>query len=342
MAIVLLLQTHGQLTAGALAEMLETSERTIRRDLDALLVSGVPLYSIRGRGGGWTLLDGHHLNLSGFTVDEARALFLVAGARPPASAGGDAGPQPKSSELQSALRKLLAALPEPLRHEASAAEGAVVVDSSGWGLPTETTPHLAALQAAVLDRRQVDLDYAKPGGGPERRRVHPYGLVSKRGVWYLLGGTEVGRRTFRLSRIHGVSQTGHPAELPPDFDLANEWDESQRDFAERMRVVQVDLEVADHAVLRLSAAVGGRVRAEEHGDPGNDTEPGWRRITATFPHVRAAAASLAPFGDTVQVLEPRELRDELRTLGEALVRANRSSPKATRCPAPAQSRSTVA
>jgi predicted DNA-binding transcriptional regulator YafY len=324
-AIVLLLQTHGQLTAGALAEMLDTSERTIRRDLDALLVSGVPLYSLRGRGGGWTLLGGHHLNLSGFTVDEARALFLVAGARPPTNTAEGANAEPKSGELQSALRKLLAALPEPLRHEASAAEGAVVVDSSGWGHPTETSPHLAELQAAVLDRRQVDLEYAKPGGGPERRRVHPYGLVTKRGVWYLLGGTDAGRRTFRLSRIHAVSRTEAPVELPPDFDLANEWDESQRDFAERMRVVQVELEVADHAVLRLSAAVRGWASAEEHDDPSGDTEAGWRRITATFPHVGAAAASLAPFGDTVRILEPRELRDELRALGEALVRSNRAS-----------------
>ena len=67
-AILLLLQTHGQLTAADLAERLETSERTIRRDLDALGAAGVPVYAQRGRGGGWALLGGHRLNLSGLTT----------------------------------------------------------------------------------------------------------------------------------------------------------------------------------------------------------------------------------------------------------------------------------
>jgi predicted DNA-binding transcriptional regulator YafY len=86
-AIILLLQTRGQLTAGELAELLDTSERTVRRDLDALLTAGVPLYSQRGRGGGWALLGGHRLNLTGFTVEEAQALFLVAGTGSSAVAG---------------------------------------------------------------------------------------------------------------------------------------------------------------------------------------------------------------------------------------------------------------
>lgn len=51
-AIVLLLQVHGRMTAPDIAERLETSERTIRRDLEALCMAGVPLFPQRGRTGG--------------------------------------------------------------------------------------------------------------------------------------------------------------------------------------------------------------------------------------------------------------------------------------------------
>ena len=54
-AILLLLQQRGQVTAGEVAEELEVSERTARRDLEALGMSGLPIYSQQGRGGGWRL-----------------------------------------------------------------------------------------------------------------------------------------------------------------------------------------------------------------------------------------------------------------------------------------------
>ncbi len=74
-AIVLLLQTRAQMTARDLAERLEAFERTIRRDLDALSFAGVPIYAQRGRNGGWRLLGGHRIDLSGLTFGEPCTLL---------------------------------------------------------------------------------------------------------------------------------------------------------------------------------------------------------------------------------------------------------------------------
>jgi predicted DNA-binding transcriptional regulator YafY len=52
MAILLLLQQREQVTAAEVARELEVSERTARRDLDALAIAGVPVYSLQGRGAG--------------------------------------------------------------------------------------------------------------------------------------------------------------------------------------------------------------------------------------------------------------------------------------------------
>src|SRR3954449_12710278 len=79
-AVLLLLQTRGRVTVAEVARELEVSSRTARRDLEALGVAGVPVYSSAGRGGGWSLVGGARTDLTGLTVDEARALFLAVGA----------------------------------------------------------------------------------------------------------------------------------------------------------------------------------------------------------------------------------------------------------------------
>jgi predicted DNA-binding transcriptional regulator YafY len=103
-AVLLLLQTRGRVTAAQVAGELEVSERTARRDLEALGLAGVPVYSSAGRGGGWALVGGARTDLTGLTAGEARALFLAAG---PSTTG--------APDVQAALRKLLGALPAPLR-----------------------------------------------------------------------------------------------------------------------------------------------------------------------------------------------------------------------------------
>src|ERR1700712_342536 len=150
-AILLLLQSRGHVTAGEVAAELEVSERTARRDLEALGVAGLPVYSRQGRNGGWELLGGARTDLSGLNAAEARALFLVAG---PSSTA--------TPDVKAALRKLVRALPEPFRLDAEAASGAVGIDPTAWGsnAPERPTPlHLEALQQAVIQGEQVVLDY---------------------------------------------------------------------------------------------------------------------------------------------------------------------------------------
>src|SRR5205085_9249697 len=120
--------------------------KTARRDLEALSIAGIPVYSQPGRGGGWALVGGARTDLSGLTAAEARTLFLVAG---PSSA--------VTPEAKAALRKLVRALPETFRAEAEKAASAIVLDPARWGGKAPSTPpHLEALQHAVIDGVQID------------------------------------------------------------------------------------------------------------------------------------------------------------------------------------------
>ena len=58
-SLVSILGREGRTTAASLAERLEVSERTILRDLEVLSGSGVPVYAVRGPGGGFQLLEGY-------------------------------------------------------------------------------------------------------------------------------------------------------------------------------------------------------------------------------------------------------------------------------------------
>ncbi|ASO22738.1 putative DNA-binding transcriptional regulator YafY [Actinoalloteichus hoggarensis] len=301
-AALLLLQVRGRVTAAELAEELEVSVATARRDLDALSAAGVPVYSQPGRGGGWSLIGGARTDLSGLTAPEARALFLLLG---PATA--------TTPELRTAVRKLLRALPEGFRDEAGAAADTVLVDPTRWGTPRSVRPVLVTmLQAAVVDRRKVRLTYAGRGRERTDRLVDPWGLVDKNGVWYLMAGTDRGRRTFRVDRILDAVTTEVPAERPHDLALSAIWDqvvdevERRRSLVSTAAIVDVELLPALRGQFGLHCAVGDRV---------DDRRV---RVRLAAPTAEMIAIELAGWGARVQVTESAAVRAELARIGAEL------------------------
>jgi predicted DNA-binding transcriptional regulator YafY len=303
-ATLLLLQRRGQVTAAEVAEELEVSERTARRDLEALGLAGLPIYSVQGRNGGWRLAGEGRTDLSGLSAAEARALFLVAG---PSSTA--------TPEVRAALRKLVRALPEGFRAQAEAASAALLVDPRRWdqdeGRPGPP-PHLDALQDAVIDGVQVELGYVDRDGAASRRRVHPLGLVSKGRSWYLVAGTDRGQRTFRVDRVASVERTEEPAVRPPDFDLAAAWGGVSEAVDELRLPVRVRALVDAGAVQVLRWMLGTRLSI------GAAAPDGRVEVDVRGHHVPAIAGELAGLGAAVEVLEPAEVRDRLAQLGAEL------------------------
>ncbi|MDP9073913.1 MAG: WYL domain-containing protein [Actinomycetota bacterium] len=302
-ATLLILQARGRVTAGEVAEQLEVSERTARRDLEALGMAGIPVYSQQGRGGGWSLLGGARTDLSGLTAAEARALFLVTG---PSSAA--------TPEVKAALRKLVRALPESFRAEAEAAATAVVVDPASWGRGGAGPPpeHLEPLQHAVVTGVQVRLGYAGRDRPAGERIVHPLGLVAKNSVWYLVGDTDAGLRTFRVSRVTSVTLTAEPVRRPDGFDLAEAWRSIAATVDERRASFRISLLVDPRLVPVLRHMFGATVRIGRRlGDGRVELDVGGRSA-------EAVAAEVAGFGTSVEVTAPVEGRRFLARLGADL------------------------
>ncbi|GAA4375468.1 helix-turn-helix transcriptional regulator [Agromyces bauzanensis] len=305
-ATLLTLQARGRVTAAQLAEELEISVATVRRDLEALSSAGIPVYPQPGRGGGWQLLGGARTDLSGLTAPEARALFLLVG--PAASVDPDA---------KAALRKLVRALPETFRADAASAAEAIVIDPDDWGEPpTERPALLPVLESAVVARRRVRIRYAAWNRDPADRLVDPWGLVRKRDHWYLLAGVGGAERTYRVDRILEAEVTDAPAERPDGLDLAEVWERVTAAVDAQRAAASATILVDTGIVPLLSTQFGQRAVEAESVDPIRS------RVRVTAPTEQLLARGLAGWSEYVEVLEPASVRTELRRLGEALVRRN--------------------
>jgi predicted DNA-binding transcriptional regulator YafY len=306
-AALLILQSKGRITAAELAQELEVSERTARRDLEGLALAGVPVYSQPGRGGGWELVGGARTDLSGLTADETRALFLIA------------GPGAATPAVRAALRKLVRALPATFRSQAEAAAGAVMRDSAGWDHAEPVTPvHLEALQRALIEGVQVELGYRRRDGEISLRTVHPLGLVVKNGTWYLIGDTTAGQRTFRVSRVRTLTATDRPIVRPDDFDLAEAWRSIVTNIDAQRAPVAVSLRTDERTLDVLRYMFGSRV-GEESVDPS-----GRATVEVRAQSELMLARQLAGFADAIEILAPAAVRDHLAVIGRGLVRRHTS------------------
>ncbi|MCW4353731.1 YafY family transcriptional regulator [Hoyosella sp. YIM 151337] len=301
-AALLFLQHRGRVTAAELAEELEVSVATARRDLEALSVAGIPVYPQSGRGGGWSLLGGARTDLSGLSAAETQALFLLVG---PAAA--------ISAEARTAFRKLVRALPHTFRADAEAAASTSLNDPTGWsGLDRPRPGLVSLLQSAVVRRRQVRLTYTNARREPSVRLVDPWGLVDKNGIWYLVAGSERGQRTFRVSRIVAAEVTGERAERPEDFALDQAWNEVVEAVeVKRSRTwATVLIETGYVAILRDHFGRHCRVDA--------DLDGGRSRVRVAAPTALDIARNLAGWGAMVEVLEPASVQAELARIGAEL------------------------
>jgi predicted DNA-binding transcriptional regulator YafY len=298
------MQARGQVTAAEVADELEISLATARRDLEALSTAGIPVYPQPGRNGGWQLVGGARTDLSGLTATEAQALFLLVG--PAASIAPDA---------KAALRKLVRALPDTFREHAQAAAEAVVIDPARWGEHVKEQPDLVRrLQDNVVRRERVRLVYSGRDGrgrSTSERVVEPLGLVDKDDVWYLIAGTTDGRRTFRVDRIATATPTGELFERPDDFDLSSAWAEIVERMEERRSGLTATVLMDERFVWVMQDRLGRN--CEVDGTAGDRV-----RVRVTAPTPLMIAQHLAGWGGSIEVVDPPSVQAELARLGREL------------------------
>ncbi|MFC7493166.1 MULTISPECIES: helix-turn-helix transcriptional regulator [unclassified Nocardioides] len=207
-----LLQTHRYWPGGELADRLEVSARTLRRDIDRLRDLGYDVDAVRGVSGGYQLRAG--TALPPLLLEDDEAVAIAVGLHTVAS-GAVAGLEDTAVQ---ALAKVIALMPPRLRRRMDALRSQTEAVPWGGGPAVDATV-LSALAQACRDDEPVGFTYAARGAEPGTRRVEPHRLVSLGRRWYLVGYDRDRQdwRSFRLDRMSDVATTGQrfrPRQLP--------------------------------------------------------------------------------------------------------------------------------
>jgi predicted DNA-binding transcriptional regulator YafY len=302
-----LMQDRRHWTGPALAERLDVSLRTLRRDVERLRDLGYPVEATPGVAGGYRLAPGASLPPLVLDDDEAVALTLGLQAAAQAAVAGMA-----ESSVR-ALAKVVPVLPARLRRRVDALAAATVAVPWGSGDAAVDPAALTTVAQACRDTVRLSFDYTAAGGDRSERLVEPFRLVPLRRRWYLVA-YDTGRgdwRTFRLDRLSAPRATGArfaPRRLPADDVVA---------FVQAGLGARPGVPVT--AVVRAPAdevrrRIGRWATVTDDGD-------GVSRVSMESDALEWAVFALGTTEAEFTVLEPPELVDRVRSWGERLVRA---------------------
>ena len=209
-----LLQTHRYWPGAELADRLQVSPRTLRRDMDRLRELGYPVQAHRGAEGGYQLAAG--AALPPLVVDDEEAVALAVGLQ---AAAQDAVEGIAESSVR-ALAKVVQVMPARLRHRVEALSA--MTEPASWGGVARISVDpgiLTSVALACRDSERLEFSYTAADGQRTNRHVEPHRLVSLVRRWYLVG-YDLDRqdwRSFRLDRLTAPRGTGarfRPRELP--------------------------------------------------------------------------------------------------------------------------------
>jgi predicted DNA-binding transcriptional regulator YafY len=310
---LLLLQMHRRMSGRALAERLEVSVRTVHRDMEALSAAGVPVFAMRGAQGGWQLDEGWRTQVPGLDEAELRALLM---AQPRVL-----GDVRLAAAAESALGKLMAALPEAMRERAASIRQRLHVDTAGWRGAGENLVMLPVVQEAVSRDRKLSFVYRRAGENVEaaQRVVDPLGLVAKGSAWYLVARTPEGFRTYRVSRMEEAAVLDGPAERPANFDLESHWKSSTDAFRQNLPRYPATLRLDQRGTAWVRRWRMAWTEQAVHDD-------GWTTFAARFDTEDEACFVVLGLGAHVDVIDPPALRtrvaDEVRTMHSRIAPAS--------------------
>lgn len=283
--ILSILLQRKTVTAPYLAELFEVSRRTINRDIEDLCLAGIPIVTRQGAGGGISIMENYKIDRTLLTNGEMQD--VLAGLRSLDSVNG-------TNQYKQLMEKLSAGSSDFLVGNQS-----VLIDLSSW-YKDSLAPKIQLLRSAIAARREVSFFYFSPSG-ESQRTIEPYYLLFRWASWYVWGWCK-NREDFRLFKLNRMEQL-HMTETvfavrpvpPPDL-------RDERIFPGNIRVKAL-----------FEPACKWRL-VEEFGTGCYEERPDGKLLfQADYTDKENLLTWLLSFRDRALLLEPKELRDELRS-----------------------------
>lgn len=302
LTVLEILQSRSSVSGRELARRLEVDVRSVRRYVTMLRDMGIPVESEPGRAGSYSLRPGFRMPPLMFTHAEILAvtLGLVAVRHLGLS---------RALAVDGAVAKIERVLPAELRARAQALQNALTLNIPIS--PPSIEEALATLSIATYQRQQVWLSYQGRAGEMTERAVESYGVVYHNGYWYCVGYCHLRGeiRTFRLDRVQRAVLLEATFTPPTGFDALDTL-LSAIASVPYMWSVEVRLALTFETARQRVARATGHLEADADGV----------LLRMRAESLAWAARFLVSLDCDFNVLQPPELRDELRRLGEELLR----------------------
>jgi len=306
--IILIICRYRKIKAQAIAQELEISTRQVYRDINCLRFAGIPLYSDRE---GYSLASDFFMPKISLDLPEILTLIMLID-----SIRAQKG-TPYFNFLNTAEEKIVNLLPASLKKIIVENQDEGLVD---FGLETridyeELEDIFNLVYKAHLDRCSINVDYFTMGTEKvTTRKVDPYALKFRFGVWYLVGYCHLRKevRTFRVDRIKEVRMLKEQFQIPEDFNL----DEFFRGSWGIIRGEKTGVK------LRFRPETGKFISEMKWHSSQELVQEDDGSVMASFEVMGTQEIKrwILGFGSEVEVLEPGELREVIKEEAEGICR----------------------
>ena len=291
LTIIVILLNRNRVTATELAEKFEVSVRTIYRDIETINLAGIPIISHSGNNGGFSIYEDYKLNHQVLTMNNLSSLLSVL---------TDINTTVDDIELESSIEKLQNIVPENKIDDLKLYSEQIIIDLHPYGDSPSQKTLVKTIRQAITQTRLLTIAYRNYDNVASNRQIEPMSLVFKKYTWYLYAYCLL-KEDFRLFRVSRIR----------DYHMDEQsFERRKKSYHEMMALENEQTEMIE-IVLKISAMMKSRVEDIFKEEDITVLETGDFYIESMMPQQDWLMSLIFSFGEHVEVLEPKELRQQI-------------------------------
>lgn len=291
-SIIMLLLEQEMISAPKLAEMFEVSPRTIYRDVDTMLMAGIPIVTFTGVTGGISIMPEYKIDKKLFTLSDITALLIGL---------GSIHSTLSNEELMATIVKIKGLVPTDQYKNIESTLNQITIDPTPWHGNQYLISYINLIKSAMSEKRLITFKYYDRLSKKSFRKIEPYRLALKNANWYIQGYCcdRNDYRIFSISRMESLKFTD-------DIFEPREFNYTSKDLEFRTGQNPTILKLRVHESLRSN------ILKYCNEESISETKNG--KFLAYFSMVEDDYwySILLQFGDKCECLEPLHVRQELK------------------------------
>jgi predicted DNA-binding transcriptional regulator YafY len=299
LAITIMMLNRDRISAKELSDHFEVSIRTIYRDIEAMCLAGIPVVAFSGNTGGYGIMDNYRLDKRLLTDDDMVALL---------STLKGVNRTLEDNNITTVMEKIKSMVPRGKSSDFMKSVEHMIIDIQPWGENPALKKKLSLLKNAISSSRLLEFEYQ--GGyrrGKTKRTVEPMTLLNKSYAWYLFGYCRLRSdyRFFKLTRMRNIQL------------LKETFDRREESYANHLKEFKSPGQMMD-IVLRFTPDADEFIDDYFEDTQIKREEDGSIIVYTSLPEQDWVYGWVLSFGDTVELLKPEHLRQEIAEIAEKI------------------------